>query len=220
MAVTLTNLSSFTSSFLDGQLNPLLTHVILLGGAIFAEFSVAAGIILEAPKEKTFREWLGMALVLGGVLISSIFTIGLFVFDEGISRTQEATIAELERKLAPRELSSSEIEFLKATLGPYKDRTISVWSYGLDLESGRLARQILSALESANVPTVNSIGHMISSWEPRLGVIVTGPDEPLVNALIVALKPVSAEHGPRMAPGQAATVAPAEIFVGLKPVPK
>src|ERR1017187_9611314 len=85
---------TYARAFLNGELNELVTHIVLLGGAIGAEFAVAAGIILEAPKVKDFREKLGMWLVLGGVLISAVFTVGLFVFDEGISRKQQSQIAE------------------------------------------------------------------------------------------------------------------------------
>lgn len=93
-------MSTFFNAFVSGELSPLLTHAILLGGAIAAEFAVAAGIILESPKNKTFREWLGLGLVFGGVLISSIFTISLFVFDEGVSDTQRSELKVAELQLA------------------------------------------------------------------------------------------------------------------------
>lgn len=92
-------MNSFFAEFISGQLNPPWTHGILLGGAIIAEALVAAGILLESPKDKGFREWLGLGLVFGGVVISAIFTIALFVFDEGISGTQSTELKSAEAKL-------------------------------------------------------------------------------------------------------------------------
>lgn len=99
----------FASAFVSGDLDPVSTHWVLLIGAIGAEFSVAAGIILESPKEKGCREKLGMALVLGGVLVSAVFTIGLFVFDEGISGKQQVDIKEARSKLAEAGLTIGEL---------------------------------------------------------------------------------------------------------------
>ena len=51
------------------------------------------------PREKTCREWIGMGLVLGGVTIGALFTISLFVFDEGISLLAADTIKALAHEL-------------------------------------------------------------------------------------------------------------------------
>jgi hypothetical protein len=83
---------TYVNAFFSGELDPLLTHIVLLGGAIAAEFAVAIGIVLETPKEKTLREWIGMILVLGGVSVGALFTISLFIFDEGISTAQQSKI--------------------------------------------------------------------------------------------------------------------------------
>jgi hypothetical protein len=99
----------YFNAFIAGELNSASTHIILLGGSLVAEFAVAIGIILESPREKSYRERLGMVLVLGGVSIGAALTIALFVFDEGISRAQQSTITvqqakiiALENELAPR----------------------------------------------------------------------------------------------------------------------
>ena len=123
----------------------------------------------------------------------------------------------LEARLAPRRLSHDELERLKAAVKPFINRPISIWSYGIDLEAGILAAQIKEALQWAGVPVVDSIGHMATSWKPRVGVIVTGPDDKLVEALLIALKPVSAVRG-SLDPEQAKAAIPAEIFVGVKPL--
>jgi hypothetical protein len=80
-----------------------------------------------------------------------------------------------------------------------------------------LARQIKSTLVSANVPVEDSIGNFISSPKPNVGVVITGPDDKLVEALMAALKPFSATEG-SFDPAKAQNAAPAEIFVGVKPL--
>jgi hypothetical protein len=107
----------------------------------------------------------------------------------------------------------------------FPNRQISVWSYGLDLEGRILASQILTALNDAQEPTVDSIGHMVSSTTARIGIIVTGPNDELVDALLTALKP----RGSLSNPGSYSksgvdmvyggpNIVPAEIFVGIKPI--
>src|SRR5947209_30875 len=93
---------TYVKAFFAGDLDPLLTHIVLLGGSVVAEFAVAIGIILESPKEKSCREIVGMCLVLGGVSIGAILTISLFVFDEGVSTAQQSRIIDLEQQIAYR----------------------------------------------------------------------------------------------------------------------
>jgi hypothetical protein len=99
---------SMAIRFLDGELDPDRTHAVLLSGSIAAEFAVAIGIIIESPWPKTWRQWLGVVLVIGGVIIGAVSTISLFVFDEGISRGQLSKIAELEQRISVRELDASQ----------------------------------------------------------------------------------------------------------------
>ena len=90
---------TYFNAFISGELNSVFTHIVLLGGALAAEIAIAAGIILETPKEKSHREKLGMRLVIGGVVVSALFTIALFVFDEGISRAQQSLINKQESEI-------------------------------------------------------------------------------------------------------------------------
>jgi hypothetical protein len=113
---------TYFNAFISGELNPLFTHVVLLGGSIIAEFAVAAGIILESPKTKSFREWLGMALVLGGVSIGAVLTISLFVFDEGISRAQQSKIIALETRIAPRFISVDARNRISEKMRPFSSQ--------------------------------------------------------------------------------------------------
>ncbi len=134
----------------------------------------------------------------------------------------------LEAKIAPRRLSDDDIAKLKTAVAPFLRRQISVWSYGVDVEGRVLASQILSALNDAHAQTVDSIGHMVSSTTLRTGVIITGPDDELIAALLVALKPLSPTRGSLNNPGAFSksgvdmlyglpSAVPAEIFVGVKP---
>jgi hypothetical protein len=218
------------SQFFGGALDPTWPHAILIAGSIIGGALVGLGVILEAPKILSIP----VAAVFLGIVIEAACTLLLFGFDEGISSKQQETIEAqrtqiiaLEKQLALPELSSDELTAFKAAVSPYKDRTISVWSYGLDLEGSRLAHQLLVALNDAKMPTVDSVGHMLGSITPRIGVIITGPDDELIAALLLALKSLSPTRGPlpggyrtQGEPIGAQQIVPAEIFVGLKPLPK
>lgn len=136
-------MTTFFDAFVSGQLDPALTHVTLLGGSILAEFAVAAGIVLESPKEKTLREWAGMGLVLGGVFVSAIFTIALFVFDEGISNRQERELAEIR---LPRQLNVKEFQ---EKLMPLPKRQFEVLYDGATPDAATLANSIFVSLLQA-----------------------------------------------------------------------
>jgi hypothetical protein len=57
-------MTSIFNAFLSGGLDTFWTHFFLLGGSISAEFAVAAGIILESPKEKACEKRLECGLCL------------------------------------------------------------------------------------------------------------------------------------------------------------
>jgi hypothetical protein len=221
---------TYVSKFLSGDLEPFWPHVVLLSCSVLASIAVGAGIIFQRPKYSASIHRVAFWLVVSGVIIEAICTIFLFVFDEGISNAQQSRIAslnmraeelraenlKLEAQIAPRRLSPDNIAALKKAVRPFANRQVSIWSYGIDLEARILAKEILSALSNAQVPTVDRIGNMISSTEPRIGVIVSGPDDLLIQSLLKALKPVSAVRGPYTSDNEFPV--PAEIFVGIKPV--
>jgi hypothetical protein len=138
----------FASAFVAGELDPDRTHWILLAGAIAAEFAVAAGIVLESPKEKGWREWLGLVLVFGGVVVSAVFTISLFMFDEGISRGQKDKIITLETRLAPRVLTKEQVDAILTLRGNV--RAVSVLS-SPDIEPTMFSAQLQEILFEAGV---------------------------------------------------------------------
>lgn len=139
---------SIFNAFVSGQLDSFWTHAVLLGGAIMAEVFVAIGIWLESPKEKSFREWLGLGFVFSGVVVSAVFTIGLFVFDEGISQ-------HLEAEIAPRALSEAQIADAKNRLKAFAPEVYAIGVSTDDPEQVHLADLIGIALKDAGWKSVD-----------------------------------------------------------------
>jgi hypothetical protein len=79
-------------------------HSVLLGGAIIGGILVGVGILMESEK------WsLAAILVLIGIAMEPLFTIGLFLYDESLGRSQQSTIEaqnkeiiSLQKRLLPR----------------------------------------------------------------------------------------------------------------------
>ncbi len=204
---------------------------IALGLALIGcNVGVWRGVALEESHDRFDKE-IGKTLLIRSLALEAFFAAALFVVDtvagigQKIEITQlEASNLQLEAQIQPRRLTADDVATLKAAMRPFSDRQISVWSYGLDLEGRLLASQILKALNDEHVPTVDSIGRMLSSVVPRIGVIVTGPDDELIAAILKGLKPLSPARGPL--PGGFTTygpmaplpIVPAEIFVGIKPI--
>jgi hypothetical protein len=89
-----------------------------------------------------------MILVLGRVSIGAVLTISLFVFDEGISRGQQAKIISLDEKLAPRDLSPDQIKVIADELRPYGEIRFDL-SMHVDSEPMRLTDKIEDSLLAA-----------------------------------------------------------------------
>jgi hypothetical protein len=183
---------------------------------------IIVGVTFEHNADSTVAELISKQEIDAGVTIASLgkdaaaSNARALLLEKEVEE-QKAKNLVLEEKIAPRRLSPAQLAELKAAVKPFIARPISIWSYGIDLEAGILATQIKFALQDAGAPIVDSIGHMITSWTPRAGVIITGPDDNLVEALLTALKPISAVRGP-LDPERAKTAIPAEIFVGVKPL--
>lgn len=84
-------------------------HLMLLGGATLGGVLVGVGILRESETWNT-----AAILVLIGVIIEPIFTLWLFVYDENISRAQEAKIGRqnaeitaLRKNGVPRSIDAS-----------------------------------------------------------------------------------------------------------------
>jgi hypothetical protein len=160
-------IASYFSAFENGELEPNFTHFLLLGGAIVGSLIVATGIALEAHwpiSRMKRRELIGITFVFIGVGLEALFTIGLFVFDEGIGRGQQSTILgqqskiiALETKLAPRELSEEQ----KAKIVDILNR-FSGQKYQLSVDAGSETAAFACAVDKVlkksgwvRVPTAN-----------------------------------------------------------------
>jgi hypothetical protein len=136
--------------------------------------------------------------------------------------------ARLQRKnlslvelVQPRELTGAEAHDVAKALAPYSGRSVTLWSYGFDLEGGALAEQIRQSLIDAHVIVVNNIGQLNANARPRVGVQIAGADEKLVGSLYDGLHAVAGLDAAVVQLGdakEAADAAPAEIFVGMKPL--
>ena len=126
----------------------------------------------------------------------------------------------LEQLVQPRRLSADQVHDVVQALAHHSGHAVTLWSYGLDLEGGALAEQIRDSLIAAKVIVVNNIGQLAATDRPRRGVQITGVDHALVASLYDGLHAVGGLDAsvidlPGAKPEDAA---PAEIFVGIKPV--
>jgi hypothetical protein len=126
----------------------------------------------------------------------------------------------LQELVQPRQLTSAQVHDVAHALARYSGHAVTLWSYGLDLEGSALAEQIRESLLQAHVIVVNNIGQLSSTARPRIGVEIAGADDHLVAGLHDGLN-ASADLDAAVVPltgVNPADAAPAEIFVGIKPV--
>ncbi len=126
----------------------------------------------------------------------------------------------LAEQVQPRQLTGEQAHDVVAALAPYSGRSVTLWSYGFDLEGGALAEQIRQSLIDAHVIVVNNIGQLNANAHPRVGVQIDGADEELVGSLYQGLHAVSGLDAAMIKPAEAkaADAAPAEIYIGMKPL--
>jgi hypothetical protein len=129
------------------------------------------------------------------------------------------TLAEL---VQPRQLSGEQARDFTQALAAYSGRSVTLWSYGLDLEGSALAAQIRESLIGAHVVVVNNIGQLSSDVRPRVGVQIAGADKHLVGSLHDSLHAIGGLDAAvvELAAAEAADAVPAEIFIGVKPPPQ
>jgi len=148
MCAIITTISSFIADFSSGRLDESSTHWVLIGIIAGAEVSLGVGIWIESPKNKSFLQWLGVALVLAGCIVSALFTVFLLIFDEGISRDQRAKIIVLETRIAPRTISAEQYDEIGKLRG--KLSAVSVLA-SPDVEPTLFSAQLQEALYEAGV---------------------------------------------------------------------
>jgi hypothetical protein len=167
-------MSAYFNAFLNGDLEPKSTHFWLLAGAVVGSLVVAAGIALEANwpiSRMKLRELAGITFVFFGVAVEALFTIALFMFDEGLSSgqqktisTQQSKIIELETRLAPRHLEQAAklIDRAKAFSG-----TKFAMASGSSAETEGFAVEIAEALKSAGWQWISwPLGNQLASAPP------------------------------------------------------
>jgi hypothetical protein len=125
-------------------------HSVLLGGAIIGGVLVGVGILMESEK------WsLAAILVLIGITVEPIFTIGLFVYDEGLSRAQQSTIESqnaqiisLRTQSAPRSLKKEQFDAIQTLKGRVTAVNLAVED---DTECQIFASHLAAALMDAGI---------------------------------------------------------------------
>jgi hypothetical protein len=109
----------------------ILAHFVLISGSVLAGIAVGAGIIFESNEYSASAHRVEKWLVIGGVAIESICTVCLFVFDEGISRSQQTRIEAQQSKIATLDIKTSEAE---TEAGKAQDRTSQANERAVKLE--------------------------------------------------------------------------------------
>jgi hypothetical protein len=153
-------------------------HSVLLGGAILGGVLVGVGILKDS------KEWsVGAVLVLIGVVIEPIFTIGLFLYDESVSRDQKATIVQL---LSRRVLSPEQKELIAQVANRYPSLTFLTVTTPED-EPWGFVMELAALLKSDGwtwAPCVDANGKGLKPLDPRpsscetilVGVQINAPD--------------------------------------------
>jgi hypothetical protein len=159
-------LSTYFNAFISGDLNSYWTHLWLLGGIFLFEVIVGIGIILEVTLPMTLRQIIATGMVVGGILVGIMLTLGLFVFDEGISSAQQSKIIALETQIAPRILTKEQHDELQSLRG--KVLALSFIS-SPDVEPAFFSAQLQAAINDVGVeitpyftpPGMNFVGTQI-----------------------------------------------------------
>jgi hypothetical protein len=157
---------AYFSSLNNGELDESY-HIWFFLFAVAGSVLVAVGILLESDwpiSRMKIREIWGITLVILGVVIEASFTFALLTFDEGISRKQEAKIADLDTQLiartkellavrkltADRSFTGGERKSVIEALSPFSGQQAKIVIFPVNFESSFAANQILTALAAAH----------------------------------------------------------------------
>lgn len=128
----------------------LVVHSYLLAGEALAAICVMYGIIWESNEYGASVHRVARNFVIWGVIAETVFSLLLFVFDEGISSAQREKIIVLETRLAARTLSDPQIAGIEKRLGPFAGQTFQIIPYWDDDECLAIANRIADALTASN----------------------------------------------------------------------
>ena len=128
--------------------------------------------------------------------------------------------SSLEEMTHPRRLSPAQMTDVTSAWKAYAGHSVTLWSYGMDLEGSALSEQIKGCLTGARVVVVNNIGRVTSSLPAHVGIQIAGVDKRLVGAIYAGLHTIGGLEATEIdLPDEATPEAvPAEIFVGMKPL--
>src|SRR6202035_418382 len=141
------------------------------------------------------------AIALGvGVMCAAAITISGKIRDDALKVELEASkiTAEelrtanlkLEAEIAPRRLKSEQQDAVAKALESFAEKSVYFGSYNLDLEASALGEQLSDALAKANIKgDVSGLRKRIPTGMIADGILISGKDGKLVNALIDALAP-------------------------------
>lgn len=139
---------------------------------------------------------LGLAAVVAAIVAGT--TAGLIVVQKREAlvanlriATLEADNLKLETQLAPRRLTPEKVDALAAAFRALKGKNIEVKSYALDAEGTILAKQIIGALQLAELSPTDRVMAFAPLGGLNFGIVITGSD-PVLNA---ALRTALERHG-------------------------
>lgn len=201
---------------MDSLLNhALFVHSVLLGGEVLATMAVGLGIIWEAPEQPKERHLIATRLVIWGIIVETLCSVGLFAFDESISHAQQEQIIAL----LPRELGA--ISRVKIALcSTLQGAPVQVQSLYADSEGYRLASEVIDALHTGGIAVDDKRGRAeLDLTRPQpFGVFVEGSQSevPFVLCLANAIRETKELSG--TVAKQIPDRYPLAVYIGLKPV--
>jgi hypothetical protein len=148
----------------------LLVHGYLLGFAVFSTAVVAAGIIWETGPLEVGE--VATKLVIWGVAAEAICTVALFVFDEGISSSQQSKILALETRLAARIITNDAANRIAAKMEKFEGQEYSGMVASDVGDAWELWREFSVALESAHWRSVPPPGQAVTQFGPPASVAI------------------------------------------------
>jgi len=202
----------------------LLETLLILAGAI-----VWLGVYLEGERFSQKTKEKGWQLLLYGLGAETVLAVLVLLVDAEITRRQHVAIAqlsdeniELQSAIAPRAITSTQLQELAADWARFSGRRVSVSVVGYDNEAAGLTEQILSALRAAHVEvkdhTVDG-AFEIADLRHLSGITVRGTDRAFVRAVMGDLRSIGLLVVESTSPPEIDSDAAVRMFVGRKPLP-
>jgi hypothetical protein len=117
---------------------------------IISTIGVTVGVYWEGEQFDKVKQRRGWRLLICSLAADTFFTIMVFGIEGWIGHTQRDEIIALEKKLAPRLLTTQQVLSLAAQLRPYSGQEFVITPYWDMKESLDLANRIFDVLSSAD----------------------------------------------------------------------